>query len=92
MTFRLTVAGGIRVASNPSLGMLVPQVLELTGRGHKVWLRKVGSSHSLMFVRDGEHVRTEYQAAGFGDGLSTDPPPWVGEAQRFLQSVQGGRP
>ena len=82
-TYRVTVAGGLRVAAGP-LALVAANVAALAARGYRVWVRD--ADDRVVAVRaDGDGLHLSFHP---GHGAATSaPPPWLGRLSDLLAEI-----
>jgi hypothetical protein len=82
-TYRVSVAGGLRVAAGP-LALVAANVAALAARGYRVWVRdpddRIVSVHA-----DGDGLHVSFHP-GHGEAPSAAPP-WVGRLSDLLAEI-----
>ena len=71
-TYRVTVAGGLRVAAGP-LALVAANVATLAARGYRVWVRDPDDRVVAVDVDAGQLHLTYHP----GPGPASEHPPWV---------------
>jgi hypothetical protein len=81
-TYRVTVAGGLRVATGP-LALVAANAAALVARGYRVWVRD-GDDRLVAVHGDGDGMHVTFHP---GPGATTTPPPWVGRLSDLLAEI-----
>ena len=81
-TYRVHVAGGLRVATGP-LALVAANVATLTARGYRVWVRDPNQA-VLAVHRDGEELHTDFHP---GPGEALTAPPWVARLSELVSEI-----
>lgn len=84
-SYRLTVAGGRRIATNPNLSALAPLARDLIEKGYTCWIREVGQASALRLDPGDDGPPTLLWERG--DGFTTEPPEWVGRFRNLLSNL-----
>ncbi len=80
-TYRVHVAGGLRVAAGP-LALVAANVAALTARGYRVWVRD--AEQGVVSVhRDNDVLHLSFHP---GPGASS-PPPWMNRFSDLLSEI-----
>ena len=81
-TYRVSVAGGLRVAAGP-LALIAANVAALVARGYRVWVRDPDGR--VVAIRlDHDQLHLTYHP---GLGAPPEPPPWVGRLSALLAEL-----
>ncbi len=81
-TYRVSVAGGLRVAAGP-LALVAANVAGLTARGYRVWVRDPDNRVAAIYV-DADQLHLTFHP---GPGADPTPPPWVGRLSDLVAEI-----
>lgn len=82
--YRVTVAGGLRMATGP-LALIAANVVTLAARGYRVWVRDgAGGDHVVEVLPDVDHLRLLYHP---GPGAADHAPAWVDRLSALLAEI-----
>lgn len=82
--YRVTVAGGLRMATGP-LALIAANVAALAAGGYRVWVRDgAGDDHVVEVFPDVDHLRLIYHP---GPGAAGDAPAWVDRLSALLAEI-----
>ena len=81
-TYRVSVAGGLRVAAGP-LALVAANVATLLARGYRVWVRDPDHRVVALHVDDAQLHLTYHP----GPGTAPEPPAWVDRLSALLAEL-----
>jgi hypothetical protein len=82
-TYRVSVAGGLRVAAGP-LALVAANVAALVARGYRVWVRDA-DDRIVAVHADGAGLHLTFHPAQ--SAATSAPPPWVGRLSDLLAEI-----
>ncbi|MGI8776915.1 MAG: hypothetical protein ACR2LJ_05905 [Acidimicrobiales bacterium] len=81
-TYRVSVAGGLRVAAGP-LALVAANVAALATRGYRVWVRDPDDRVAAIYV-DADQIHLTFHPCPGADPM---PPPWVGRLSDLVAEI-----
>jgi len=81
-TYRVSVAGGLRVTAGP-LALVAANVAALVARGYRVWVRDA-DDRVVAVHADGDGLHLIFHP---GLGAPSAAPPWVGRLSDLLAEI-----
>jgi hypothetical protein len=81
-TYRVSVAGGLRVAAGP-LALVAANIAALVARGYRVWVRDT-DDRVVAVHADGDALHLTFHP---GHGAPSAAPPWVGRLSDLLAEI-----
>lgn len=81
-TYRVSVAGGLRVAAGP-LALVAANVAALVARGYRVWVRDA-DDRVVAVHADGDGLHLTFHP---GHCAPSAAPPWVGRLSDLLAEI-----
>ena len=82
-TYRVSVAGGLRVAAGP-LALVAANVAALVARGYRVWVRDP-DDRIVAVHADGDGLHVSFHPGD--DAATSAPQPWVGRLSDLLAEI-----